>query len=194
MPHPLLVQADQNIQNSDAPQSIKEASTKALKETKLILSSRLTTTAGMACAKMNPTTLKLDNFKIKISNYIFAHSNQEERFETFSHEFAHIVDMIAHNFNHKHSYVWKRIHQWAGGTASRTHNLPVKKKTVKRVILFHYPSQSVKYATIQEFKKRCKYDWFIQDYSPSGIAYFQGSKLVKNISRKMTINETLMAI
>jgi hypothetical protein len=189
----MFSKANDNIQNSNAPDSVKEASKKALQLVTVKMSGKMTTCAGKAGFRRDIRG-NLSNPIIKLSNFIFSTLNDEQKFDTISHEFAHIVDGICHNHMNGHSYVWQRIHHWMGGSCQRCHNYEVKRKTVKRVIVERKPIGGTTMFTIQRFKRFARQSWFNEDFKIVGIAFCNGRTISHKHIEDMSVQRCMTLI
>lgn len=121
-----------NLLASGMCESTKKVAYKAFREVDIRMSGRQTVTAGKAGAKIVGGQ-PIDPVII-LSKFIFGNINDAEKFNTVSHEFAHIVDYYVRGTSN-HDAHWQRIHLAMGGTAARTHSYQVKRRMVTRYIM-----------------------------------------------------------
>jgi len=119
--------------NSNIPDSWKVLARKAYREVKITMSSKMRRSAGLALSGILMQNIPT-NPEIRLSKIIFEKITDEEKFETVSHEFAHIVDYYIRQ-NSNHDEMWQTLHRAMGGNSLRTHKFETKPNKVKRYIV-----------------------------------------------------------
>jgi hypothetical protein len=119
--------------------SIKNAAMKA-KEVHWEMSNRMRISAGLARARIvnrADKTFEVLNCKVQFSSALFARMTDEEKFNTVSHEFAHVVEYYARGTS-DHGMLFQQIHRQMGGSGNRCHKIDTTglRNNRKRVKLF----------------------------------------------------------
>jgi predicted SprT family Zn-dependent metalloprotease len=110
----------ETLMDNCSDDSILEAALRAYEETEVVWSTRrMTRAAGRASYVMLPGR-QVKNLKITLSRPYFEELNEDQKFNTCSHEFAHIVDAILRGKS-AHDWAWKRLHRLMGGSGERCH-------------------------------------------------------------------------
>jgi hypothetical protein len=126
----MFQRAFENLMESGASEDVLEAGMHAWDHTEIAMSSRMTRAAGNARYRRVPLgtntclsfgVVKVKGLKITLSTPLFGRIDDAEKFNTVSHEFAHIVDAVL-NGSTNHGPRWKRLHRLMGGTGERCHN------------------------------------------------------------------------
>lgn len=97
-------------------------------------SSRLRTTMGLAIMKGSRGDLSLH---MKLSDYIFSNSSEQEQLKTVVHEACHLIDRYELVYKNvlttgKHGHNWKRLMRMCGLKPERCHRNPVKKNSKQK--------------------------------------------------------------
>jgi predicted SprT family Zn-dependent metalloprotease len=121
----MFTRAFENLMDSGASDAILEAANRAYEETEVSMSARMTRAAGNAKWIANRLLGTVSDLRIALSTKIFARISEEEKFQTVSHEFAHIVDACLRGTS-DHGTTWRRIHRAMGGNGERCHTFDTK--------------------------------------------------------------------
>lgn len=114
----------ETLMDNCSDDAILEAALRAYEETEVVWSTRrMTRAAGRASWTRRFSIGEgsgITNLKITLSKPYFEELTEEQKFNTCSHEFAHIVDVILRGKS-AHDWAWKRLHRLMGGTGDRCH-------------------------------------------------------------------------
>lgn len=142
-----------NCQN----QQMLDVAKKAYESVEIVFNSKLRTTAGKATCSMIKTIII--NPTIQISTQIFNSSDDATRYNTISHEFAHVIDFYLRNrecVNKGHDHVWVDLHRLCGGDGKQYHNMQVQRNRIKRFNIINVISKQEYVVSSRTFNKIVK--------------------------------------
>lgn len=174
--HTLLDRAYNTLMsNPNALPFIKVAAEKAYNSVKIYYNPRFRTKAGLAKCRINRLTNTINDPEIEISQAIFAEISDDEKYNTVSHEFAHIVDYF-HRLTSNHDEFWNSIHRLMNGSGAAFHKYDVQRNTVKRVKLLDTLTGKTLLVTTRHWDKVAAHA--APRYQKCGIVLMQGRQQV----------------
>ena len=202
---PLVKRIYAAFMESEASGSLKAAAKKAWKDLVVEDSGRLKRAAGVA--KVMVKSFNNHRFErvtevsdpcIMLSKAIMERSSEEEKYQTVSHELAHIVDFYFRNGKSKHDQIWRKIHSYMGGDGKRTHDIDITdlRKKVMRVVLESKHDGSHKFFTRKKFENTVRWGYVGEGhrYSLEGFFWFRGGKLLRALTNSELLEKNLVEL
>ena len=199
---PLVKQIYAAFMESGACNSLKAAAKKAWKDLVVEDSGRHKRAAGVARVMIRSfnnyrfeRVTEISDPCIMLSKAIMERSSEEEKYQTVSHELAHIIDFYFRGKSN-HDQIWRKIHSYMGGDGKRTHDIDISdlRKKVMRVVIESKHDGSHRFITHKHFEKMVAIGriGIGRLYSLEGFFWFRGDKMLRALSQSEMINKNLV--
>ena len=200
---PLVKRIYAAFMKSEASDSLKAAAKRAWKDLIVEDSGRHKHAAGVAKVMIKSfnnhrfeRVTEVSDPCIMLSKAIMERSSEEEKFQTVSHELAHIVDFYFRNGKSKHDQIWRKIHSYMGGDGKRCHTIDISdlRKKVMRVVIERKHDGLKRVITRKHFEKMVINGriGIGHPFSLEGFFWFRGGNLLRALSQSELINKNLV--
>ena len=177
---------------SNASESLKAAAKKSWKDLVVEDSGKMKRAAGYARVYIKSFNnhrferkTEISEPRIMLSKEIMARMTDEQKFQTVSHELAHIFDFYLRGKSN-HDSVWNKIHSYMGGDGKRFHYVDVSdlRKKVLRVVLKRMSDGETFKYTKKQFEKLVTMNLIGVKYQLEDFLWVKGKTVVGPLNTK----------